>query len=163
MPERWGDLWNQRRRWSLGLAQVLRRHWRAVFTWRCRRFWPVVFESFLSILWGYSFVLLTLLWFISYLVGYPPVGGSPIPNWWGMLMATVCLGQLLTQTRFGLEGNRSQRRPQSRRCSSRARALERDLSEVPTARGEVGVRAVVTVEPRHARVTEDHAAATVGL
>lgn len=96
VPERWGDLWNQRRRWSLGLAQVLRRHWRAVFTWRCRRFWPVVFESFLSILWGYSFVLLTLLWLVSYLVGYPPIGGSPIPNWWGMLMATVCLGQLLT-------------------------------------------------------------------
>jgi biofilm PGA synthesis N-glycosyltransferase PgaC len=29
-------------------------------------------------------------------VGYPPVGASPIPNWWGMSMATVCLAQLLT-------------------------------------------------------------------
>jgi biofilm PGA synthesis N-glycosyltransferase PgaC len=46
--------------------------------------------------WGYSFVALTSVWILSYLVGYPPVGGSPIPNWWGMLMATVCLGQLLT-------------------------------------------------------------------
>jgi biofilm PGA synthesis N-glycosyltransferase PgaC len=96
VPSRWGDLWKQRRRWSLGLAQVLRRHWREVARWRSRRLWPVALESISSILWGFSFVLLTTLWIVSYAVGYPPIGGSPIPNWWGMLMATVCLGQLLT-------------------------------------------------------------------
>jgi len=96
VPVRLRDLWLQRRRWSLGLAQVLRRHGRNVMRWRSRRFWPVVAESVASILWGFSFVLLTSLWILSYAVGYPPVGGSPIPNWWGMLMATVCLGQLLT-------------------------------------------------------------------
>ncbi|MCA9753111.1 MAG: poly-beta-1,6 N-acetyl-D-glucosamine synthase [Gemmatimonadetes bacterium] len=96
VPERWADLWKQRRRWSLGLAQVLRRHVREALRWRSRRFWPVVLESSFSIAWGYSFVLLTALWILSYAVGYPPIGGSPIPNWWGMLMATVCLGQLLT-------------------------------------------------------------------
>jgi biofilm PGA synthesis N-glycosyltransferase PgaC len=96
VPERWSDLWKQRRRWSLGLAQVLRRHGREVLRWRSRRFWPVVTESIASILWGFSFVALTLLWIVSYALGYPPVGGSPIPNWWGMLMATVCLGQLGT-------------------------------------------------------------------
>ncbi len=53
-------------------------------------------ESTLSILWAYAFVLLTLIWIISYSVGYPPVGASPIPNWWGMLISTVCLSQLLT-------------------------------------------------------------------
>jgi biofilm PGA synthesis N-glycosyltransferase PgaC len=96
VPQRWEDLWRQRRRWSLGLAQVIRRHARRILDWRVRRFWPVVLESVASILWGYSFVLLTGLWILSYAVGYPPVGGSPIPNWWGMAMATVCLGQLLT-------------------------------------------------------------------
>jgi biofilm PGA synthesis N-glycosyltransferase PgaC len=30
------------------------------------------------------------------MVGYPPVGVSPIPNFWGMLVATVCLIQLAT-------------------------------------------------------------------
>ena len=38
----------------------------------------------------------TILWIISYSAGYPPVGASPVPNWWGMLISTVCLSQLLT-------------------------------------------------------------------
>ena len=29
-------------------------------------------------------------------MGYPPIGASPIPNFWGMLIATVCLLQLFT-------------------------------------------------------------------
>ncbi|HMB71080.1 MAG TPA: glycosyltransferase family 2 protein, partial [bacterium] len=111
VPPRWRDLWTQRRRWSLGLAQVLRRHFREVLRWRSRRFWPVVVESIASIAWGFSFVLLTSLWIVSYAVGYPPVGGSPIPNWWGMLMATVCLGQLgtgvLLDRRYDLRLGRS--------------------------------------------------------
>ena len=28
--------------------------------------------------------------------GYPPIGASPVPNWWGMLIGTVCLMQLFT-------------------------------------------------------------------
>ncbi|MFN8179356.1 MAG: glycosyltransferase [bacterium] len=96
VPDRWRDLWKQRRRWSLGLAQVLRRHGRRLFAWRSRRLWPVLAESVTSIFWGYSFVILTSVWILSYAVGYPPVGASPIPNWWGMSMATVCLAQLLT-------------------------------------------------------------------
>jgi biofilm PGA synthesis N-glycosyltransferase PgaC len=96
VPERWRDLWRQRRRWSLGLAQVLRRHWTKCLRWRSRRLWPVLLESVASIFWGYSFVILTSVWILSYAVGYPPVGASPIPNWWGMSMATVCLSQLLT-------------------------------------------------------------------
>jgi biofilm PGA synthesis N-glycosyltransferase PgaC len=41
-------------------------------------------------------VILTALWIVSYSAGYPPIGASPIPNWWGMLIATMCLAQLLT-------------------------------------------------------------------
>ena len=96
VPQSLPGLWKQRRRWTLGLSQVLRRHGATALAWRHRRLWPVMFESTLSILWAYTFVLLTLLWVISYSVGYPPVGASPIPNWWGMLISTVCLSQLLT-------------------------------------------------------------------
>lgn len=88
-------LWHQRRRWSRGLAQVLRRHGRESASWKTRRLWPVVLESYLSILWAYLFVLLTALWTVSYASGYPPIGASPIPNYWGMLIATMCLIQLL--------------------------------------------------------------------
>jgi biofilm PGA synthesis N-glycosyltransferase PgaC len=96
VPQSLAGLWKQRRRWTLGLSQVLRRHGPTALAWEHRRLWPVLLESVLSIMWAYSFVLLTLLWIVSYSSGYPPVGASPIPNWWGMLISTVCLSQLLT-------------------------------------------------------------------
>jgi biofilm PGA synthesis N-glycosyltransferase PgaC len=65
-------------------------------TWKRRRLWPLVIESWLSIAWAYCFVVLTSLWIFCYAIGYPPVGASPIPNWWGMLIGTMCLIQLLT-------------------------------------------------------------------
>lgn len=87
-------LWRQRRRWSKGLAEVLRRHGREALSWRARRLWPVLAESCASILWAFLFVILTILWAVSYAAGYPPIGASPIPNYWGMLIGTMCLIQL---------------------------------------------------------------------
>jgi biofilm PGA synthesis N-glycosyltransferase PgaC len=96
VPATFKGLWRQRRRWATGLAQVLRRYGPRTFNWRARRLWPLVGESVLSILWAYCFVLLTALWILCYSNGYPPVGASPIPNWWGMLIGTMCLLQLMT-------------------------------------------------------------------
>jgi biofilm PGA synthesis N-glycosyltransferase PgaC len=96
VPERLPELIRQRRRWALGLAQVARRHAGALVEWKSRRMWPVFYEAMLSILWAYCFVALTLLWILSYSVGVPPVGASPIPNWWGMMIGTLCLTQLFT-------------------------------------------------------------------
>jgi biofilm PGA synthesis N-glycosyltransferase PgaC len=96
VPSTLPGLWHQRKRWATGLAQVLRRYFREGIRWRSRRLWPIVAESVLSIVWAYCFVMLTVLWIFCYSVGYPPVGASPIPNWWGMLIGTMCLVQLLT-------------------------------------------------------------------
>jgi biofilm PGA synthesis N-glycosyltransferase PgaC len=96
VPETFRGLWRQRRRWARGLAQVLRRHGTTATAWEHRRLWPLVFESWLSIAWAYCFLVLTTLWIFCYAFGYPPVGASPIPNWWGMLIGTMCLAQLLT-------------------------------------------------------------------
>jgi biofilm PGA synthesis N-glycosyltransferase PgaC len=96
VPEQLPALIRQRRRWALGLAQVARRHIGALVDWKTRRMWPVFYEALLSILWAYCFVGLTILWILSYAVGVPPVGASPIPNWWGMMIGTLCLTQLLT-------------------------------------------------------------------
>ncbi len=96
VPQSLQGLWRQRRRWALGLSQVLTRHLPELRKYRHRRFWPVLIEANLSVLWAYSYVGLSLVWVISYAVGYPPIGVSPVPNFWGMLIATVCLFQLLT-------------------------------------------------------------------
>jgi biofilm PGA synthesis N-glycosyltransferase PgaC len=42
--------------------------------------------------------VLTTLWILSYAAGYPPVGASPIPNFWGMTIGTLCLAQLAIGT-----------------------------------------------------------------
>ncbi|RKZ17613.1 N-glycosyltransferase [bacterium] len=96
VPSTLGGLWHQRTRWALGLAQVLRRHAPALLKWRHRRLWPVLLESGASMLWAYTYTWMMVLWILSYSLGYPPVGASPIPNWWGMMIGTVCLMQLLT-------------------------------------------------------------------
>ena len=96
VPQSLRGLWRQRRRWALGLSQVLARHGRTLLHWKHRRFWPVLVEASLSVIWAYIYVILTIIWSVSYAVGYPPVGASPIPNFWGMLIATVCLLQLMT-------------------------------------------------------------------
>lgn len=95
-PQSVRGLWIQRRRWALGLSQVLTRHARTLFAWRHRRFWPVLVESCLSVGWAYAYVILSTIWLVSYALGFPPIGASPIPNFWGMLIATVCLAQLVT-------------------------------------------------------------------
>lgn len=96
VPETLPSLVRQRRRWALGLAQVARRHAGVLVSWRARRMWPMFYEALLSILWAYCFVVLTALWILSWSMGVPPVGASPIPNWWGMMIGTLCLTQLLT-------------------------------------------------------------------
>jgi poly-beta-1,6-N-acetyl-D-glucosamine synthase len=96
VPPTLGELWKQRRRWARGLAQVLTKHREVPLRWIYRRLWPVYYEGVLSILWAYSFIFITSYWIVANLSGYAPYGSSPIPNAWGMTIATACLLQLLT-------------------------------------------------------------------
>jgi biofilm PGA synthesis N-glycosyltransferase PgaC len=98
VPLSYSALYKQRLRWARGLMQVLRKHRNVMTTWKLRRLWPVFIESSLSILWALCFLVLTSLWTISYAVGIPPVGASPIPNLWGMAIGTICLLQLVAGT-----------------------------------------------------------------
>lgn len=98
VPSTYKAHFRQRLRWARGLMQVLRRHHDVAYTWKLRRMWPIFTESVLSTLWAVCFVVLTTIWAISYAVDYPPVGAHPIPNFWGMVIATVCLLQLMTGT-----------------------------------------------------------------
>lgn len=98
VPSTLSGLVSQRRRWSRGLMQVLRKHREVITHWKFRRMWPIFIESSMSIVWSACFVTLTLLWAVSYASGYPPVGAHPIPNLWGMVIATLAMLQLLTGT-----------------------------------------------------------------
>lgn len=89
------SLWNQRLRWARGLAQVLRRNVDIWKSWKNRRLFPVYLEAALSITWAYCFVTLTAIWAITRLLGAPLVGATPVPAWWGMLIGTAALFQLL--------------------------------------------------------------------
>ncbi len=94
VPHSYRGLFKQRLRWARGLMQVLNKHAGVMVSWKCRRLWPVYVESALSILWAACFVALTCTWLLAYAVGIPPVGASPIPNFWGMAIGTICLVQL---------------------------------------------------------------------
>lgn len=94
VPETLRGFWRQRRRWAIGLGQVLRQHLGILARRKNLRQWPVAYEAILSILWAFCFVVLTSLWIVSYSMGIPPVGAHPIPNFWGMLIATTCIFQL---------------------------------------------------------------------
>ena len=96
VPPSWGGVWRQRRERARGLAQVLAAHVRVLATWRARRMWPLYLEAALSISWAYCFAGLVVFWMVSYAMGVPPVGASPLPNWWAMTIGTLVLTQLLT-------------------------------------------------------------------
>lgn len=98
VPSMLSGLISQRLRWSRGLMQVLHKHRDVIAHWKFRRMWPIFIESSLSILWSACFVTLTSLWIVSYAAGYPPVGAHPIPNQWGMVIATLAMLQLLAGT-----------------------------------------------------------------
>ena len=94
VPETLGPLWRQRRRWARGLAQVLRRHADLFFDWRTRRMWPVFIEAVCAVMWAYLAIGMIGFWALSYVVGLKPLGANPVPNFWGMVIATVALVQL---------------------------------------------------------------------
>jgi biofilm PGA synthesis N-glycosyltransferase PgaC len=107
VPVTYRGLWKQRLRWARGLMQVLHKHRDVMAHWKYRRMWPVFVESSLSTLWAVCFVVLTSIWTISWAAGLPPVGASPIPNLWGMTIATLCLVQLSMGTLIDRRYDRS--------------------------------------------------------
>ncbi len=107
VPASYRGLWKQRLRWARGLMQVLHKHRHVMTHWKYRRMWPVYIESLMSTLWALSFVVLTAIWTVSWSVGLPPVGAWPIPNLWGMTIATLCLAQLAVGTLIDRRYDRS--------------------------------------------------------
>jgi biofilm PGA synthesis N-glycosyltransferase PgaC len=98
VPETLGAWWRQRKRWGRGMGQVLRRNAPILVSWRTRRLWPVYLEAIASAVWSYLFVALVSLWLIAYPAHVLNFGANPIPNFWGMLIASIAI----IQTSFGI-------------------------------------------------------------
>jgi poly-beta-1,6-N-acetyl-D-glucosamine synthase len=98
VPETFGAWWRQRKRWGRGMGQVLRRNASILLDWRTRRLWPVYLEATASALWSYLFVALVGLWLVAYPAHALNFGANPIPNFWGMLIASIAI----LQTLFGI-------------------------------------------------------------
>lgn len=93
VPETLGAWWRQRKRWGRGMGQVLRRNAPILSNWQTRRLWPVYLEAIASALWSYLFVALVCLWLIAYPAHVLNFGANPIPNFWGMLIASIAIVQ----------------------------------------------------------------------
>jgi biofilm PGA synthesis N-glycosyltransferase PgaC len=48
----------------------------------------------LSIAWAYTAVTMVAFWLASYALHLRPLGADPLPNFWGMVIATIALVQL---------------------------------------------------------------------
>jgi biofilm PGA synthesis N-glycosyltransferase PgaC len=94
VPETVGAWWRQRKRWGRGMGQVLRRNAPILLSWRARRLWPVYLEAVASTVWSYLFVGLVALWSVAYPAHVLNFGANPIPNFWGMLIASVAIVQI---------------------------------------------------------------------
>lgn len=94
-PETLGGLWKQRKRWSQGGIEVLRRHADIWLSWKCRRLWPVYLDQVLAIAWSTAFVFLSGVWVASLFVPVIPVHFSPVIRWYGVLLSFLCLAQFL--------------------------------------------------------------------
>jgi biofilm PGA synthesis N-glycosyltransferase PgaC len=94
VPETFAMWWRQRKRWGRGMGQVLRRNSSIMLSWRTRRLWPVFAEAVASTLWSYLFVALVVVWSVAYPAHALNFGANPIPNFWGMLIASVAILQI---------------------------------------------------------------------
>ena len=94
VPETLGAWWTQRTRWALGLGQVLRRHSGVWGDWRKRRMWPVWTEGVVSTLWSHLFFAAAIFWVAAFSVGVYGFAGNPIPNIWGLVIASVLVVQV---------------------------------------------------------------------
>ena len=65
MPETLRGLFKQRLRWAQGGGEVFLRYFSQTIRWKNRRFWLLMLEYIVSVVWCYSVITLLLAWLVS--------------------------------------------------------------------------------------------------
>jgi len=97
MPETLRGLWSQRLRWAQGGIEVLKKYGTTILSWKQRRIWPIYFENVLSVTWAYLLLMTVVIFLLDKIIDLPPgvEVRSIIPGWTGVILAIICLCQLL--------------------------------------------------------------------
>lgn len=99
VPETLPGLWRQRLRWARGGIEAAHRYAGQLGDWPRRRMWPVYAEYWLGAAWSYSWMFMVVCFLFTWLLpGIWPAGlavPTLIPQWTGVILATVCLLQFM--------------------------------------------------------------------
>lgn len=91
VPETVKGLYNQRRRWTQGGMEILRRHYDVFSSWRRRRMLPVYLEQCITIVWAICWLILAILFLCMIITD----NGIIIVNyiWKSLFLSTICIIQ----------------------------------------------------------------------
>ncbi|WVE35443.1 poly-beta-1,6-N-acetyl-D-glucosamine synthase [Priestia megaterium] len=65
VPETLKGIWKQRVRWAQGGQEVMLRHWKVLLKWKQRRIWIVYLEQWISTLWSFAWLFVTIMLFVT--------------------------------------------------------------------------------------------------
>lgn len=89
MPETLRGLFKQRLRWAQGGGEVFLRYFSQTIRWKNRRFWLLMLEYIISVVWCYSVIALIVAWLVSLML-HPtawPVSGRMLSYFGSILIA----------------------------------------------------------------------------
>ncbi|GHE20273.1 poly-beta-1,6-N-acetyl-D-glucosamine synthase [Halomonas urumqiensis] len=93
MPETLRGLYMQRLRWAQGGAEAFLRHFTTATTLRNRRFWPLIVEYIVSVLWCYSMLALLVTGLVRLVLGMDVGSEDSLLHWLGGALFLLCLLQ----------------------------------------------------------------------
>ncbi|RUR26049.1 poly-beta-1,6 N-acetyl-D-glucosamine synthase [Vreelandella andesensis] len=94
MPETLRGLYKQRLRWAQGGGEVFLRYFSQTIRLKNRRFWLLMLEYIISVIWCYSVIILALFWLISQLfvpIAWPIT--AKLLSYFGSIMIAISFVQ----------------------------------------------------------------------
>jgi poly-beta-1,6-N-acetyl-D-glucosamine synthase len=107
VPDKLGQWWRQRTRWSSGLIRVLQTHGFGIVR---KGEWPVfaiLLEAIAAVLWCHVLVAATIFWVVSAVLGVPTLGNSLIIGHWGTMAVGIALIQIFWGMRLDSHHDKS--------------------------------------------------------